>query len=358
MNKKWGQKLAIIGLMLVLVMAGCSSPTSSGSGTETKADSNTENKDKKEVQETIVIKLAHEQKPTHPKGVWADDFAAAVAKRTNGQVKVEVYPSAQLYPNEEAAFQAVTTGIIQMGLGTTGHLSGVIPQLQVFDLPMIFPDMETTFKFEDSEIGQELLKLMETKGIVGLGYVNNVSLNVFSNKPITAIDEFNSKKIRVHSSKVIENSISALGGSPVSIPFGEVYVAMQQGVMDAFLSAKTSTASAKLYEVSKHMTDVDISAIVYPISINKKFFDGLPKDIQDQIRQAAKDAIELNRQKLRDHDTKAIQTLKDNGMEVHSVSAEERQKWFDALQSVHQAQSSFIGQDLIDRVNEFLKANK
>ncbi|MEW5898236.1 MAG: TRAP transporter substrate-binding protein [Bacillota bacterium] len=326
---------------LAAFLAGC------GAGGGEKAPAAGE--DKKGADKTYVIKLAHESPATHSKGVWAEDFKKAVEEKSGGRIKVELFHQGQLYASEEAGFQAVINGLIQMAIPSTGYVSAVVPQFQVVDLPMMFPDQEALYKFEDSEVGKELLAKLEPKGVKGLGYISNIPLDLFSKEPIVKISDFKGKKIRTHTA-VLESSVKALGGNPMAMPASELYLAIEQGIVDGAFTTVTYAAPNKYYEITKHMTKARISAIAYPVIINLQFWNSLPDDLKKVMEEAVAEAIRQNRAKLKDQEEKALKTLQNGGMQVHELSPEEHAQWVKALQAVYDEYGKVIGQDLIDKV--------
>ncbi|GAX88817.1 TRAP transporter substrate-binding protein [Effusibacillus lacus] len=325
-------------LTTVLILSGCSSSTPTRTNTQ-RAD------------QKVTIKIAHESPASHPKGIWADTFKKAVEEKSGGKISVEVFHQGSLYPKEQAALEAVNQGIIQMSLGSTGYLSSIEPTFGVFDLPMLFPSQESLYKATDGKVGKELLDKLEAKGLKGLGYVANVPLDLFSKSPITSIDQISGQKIRVHTAE-LEKSVKTLGGNPITMPASEVYMALQQGVLQGVLTTVSYAAPNKLSEVVKNMTDIKISSIVYPIVINLDFWKGLSPENQKIIEEATQVAIKANRDDLEQIMGKHLKTLQDGGVKIHKLSADEHAKWKTKLHSIY---DEFKDKQLLEKVNQAIK---
>lgn len=327
-------------LFALALLAGCGA-----SGKEEKQAGGGE----KGADKTYVIKLAHESPATHSKGVWAEDFKKAVEEKSGGKIKVELFHQGQLYASEEAGFQAVINGLIQMAIPSTGYVSAVVPQFQVVDLPMMFSSQEALYKFQDGDVGKELLAMLEPKGVKGLGYISNIPLDLFSKEPIVKIADLKGKKIRAHT-RILESSIKALGGSAITMPASELYLALEQGIVDGALTTVTYAAPNKYYEITKHLTKVRISAIAYPVVMNLQFWNSLPDDLKKVVQEAVAEATKQNRQKLESQEANALKTLQEGGMQIHELAPEEHERWVKALQAVYDEYGKAIGQELIAKV--------
>ncbi len=337
----------VLALTVTVFLGGCG-----GGGGSDQAAQDQQGEQVKE----ITIKLAHESPATHAKGVWAENFKKVVEEKSGGKIKVDLYHQGQLYSSPKAALEAVRNGVIQMSIASTGYMSGVVPEFEVFDLPMLFPNSETFYKFQDGEIGRELLQKVEAKGYKGLGYISNVPLDAFTKEPLVEISDFNGKNLRVHSA-ALELSVKALGGNPISMAASEVYMAMEQGMVDGLFTTVTYAAPNKFYEVAPHMTKARISAIAYPVVMGLNFWNGLSEQQQQIIRESVDEAIQMNRDELAKLEEKSIKILTEGGIQVHELTPEQRQAWVDKLSVVYDEISERVGKDIIERTQEFVTNN-
>ena len=202
----------------------------------------------------IVIKFSHVVSPDTPKGKGALRFKELAEERTQGRVKVEVYPNSQLYKDKEE-MEALQLGSVQMlapSLAKFGPLG--IKDFEVFDLPYIFKDTPAFRAVTEGSVGQMLLAKLEPKGIKGLGYWDNGFDVMTANKPLRKVSDFKGMKMRIQSSKVLDAEMRALGAIPQVLAFSELYQALQTGVVDGTENTPSNVFTQKVYEVQKHVT--------------------------------------------------------------------------------------------------------
>jgi len=299
-------------------------------------------------QEPIVIKFSHVVAPETPKGKGAEKFKELAEQRTGGKVKVEVYPNSQLYKDKEE-LEALQLGAVQMlapSLAKFGPLG--VKEFEVFDLPYIFPNKEALAKVTEGPLGQQLLKKLEPKGIIGLAYWDNGFKVMSANKPLKTPADFKGLKMRIQSSKVLEAQMRALGALPQVMAFSEVYQAMQTGVVDGSENTPSNMYTQKHHEVQKHITVSDHGYIGYAVIVNKNFWEKLPADIRTQLEGAMKDAtIHANQAAQKDNDD-AMAAMKASGRtEIYTLTDQERIAWRKVMLPVHEDMESRVGKDLI-----------
>ncbi len=236
-------------------------------------------------QSPIIIKFSHVVASDTPKGKAADKFKELAEKYTDGKVKVEVYPNSTLYKDKEE-LEALQLGAVQMLAPSNSKFGPIgIQEFEVFDLPYILPDLKTLRKVTDGPLGARLLKLLDSKGMTGLAYWDNGFKQMSANKKLISPDDYKGLKFRIQSSKVLEAQFRALGSIPQVMAFGEVYQALQTGVVDGQENTWSNIYTQKMHEVQKYATVTNHGYIGYVVVVNKKFWDGLPADIRDELRE-------------------------------------------------------------------------
>ncbi|HYG90696.1 MAG TPA: TRAP transporter substrate-binding protein [Azospirillum sp.] len=299
-------------------------------------------------QNQIVIKFSHVVAPDTPKGKGADKFKELAEARTNGKVKVEVYPNSQLYKDKEE-LEALQLGAVQMlapSLAKFGPLG--VKEFEVFDLPYIFPNKESLAKVTEGPLGQQLLKKLEPKGIMGLAYWDNGFKVMSANRPLKTPADFKGLKMRIQSSKVLEAQMRALGALPQVMAFSEVYQAMQTGVVDGSENTPSNMYTQKHHEVQKNITLSDHGYIGYAVIVNKKFWEGLPADVRTPLESAMKDATTYANQIAQKENDDAVQAMKASGKsEFYTLTDQERLAWRKVMLPVHEDMASRVGKDLI-----------
>jgi C4-dicarboxylate-binding protein DctP len=300
-------------------------------------------------QAPISIKFSHVVAPDTPKGKGALRFKELAEQRTNGRVKVEIYPNSQLYKDKEE-MEALQLGSVQMlapSLAKFGPLG--VKEFEVFDLPFLFKD-ETAFRgITEGPLGAELFNKLEPKGIKGLAYWDNGFHQMSANKPLHAVADFRGLKMRIQSSKVLDAEMRALGAIPQVMAFSELYQALQTGVVDGTEGVASNFYTQKVYEVQKFMTLSNHGHLAYALIVNKKFWDGLPADIRTALESAVKDSTTYANAIATTENAQAMDKIKASGKTtVYTLSPAETAEWKKALMPVHKEMESRVGKATID----------
>lgn len=299
----------------------------------------------------IVIKFSHVVAPDTPKGKAAEYFKKLAEQRTHGRVKVQVYPNSQLYKDKEE-LEALQLGAVQMlapSLAKFGPLG--VKEFEVFDLPYVFDNYDQVNKVMHGPIGKQLLGKLEGKGIKGLAYWDNGFKNFSANKPIKSPADLKGMKIRIQSSKVLEEEMRTLGALPQVMAFSEVYQALQTGVVDGTELEASNLYTSKSYEVQKNLTLTQHGFLGYALIVNKKFWDGLPADVRAQLDSAVQDATVYANQIAKQENEKAVAAIKASGKtQVYTPTPQEREAFKKALLPVHQKMAARIGPELLKAI--------
>ncbi len=302
-------------------------------------------------QQPIVIKFSHVVAVDTPKGKGAEFFKKKAEELTKGRVKVEVYPNSQLYKDKEE-MEALQLGAVQMlapSLAKFGPLG--VKEFEVFDLPYIFDGYDALRKVTLGPIGKQLLAKLEPKGIKGLGYWDNGFKAFSANKPLKTPADFKGQKLRIQSSKVLEEEIRSLGGIPQVMAFSEVYNALMTGVVDGTENPISNFYTQKMHEVQKHLSLTDHGYLGYAVIVNKKFWDGLPADVRGQLESAMEQATRYANQIAQVENEQALEAVKKSGKtQVYLPTKEEKAALKKALVPVHQKMEGRIGKDVIQAV--------
>jgi len=302
-------------------------------------------------QQPIVIKFSHVVALNTPKGQAAEFFAKRAAELTKGKVKVEVYANSTLYKDKEE-MEALQLGAVQMlapSLAKFGPLG--VKEFELFDLPYIFDNYTELHKVTQGAVGQSLLKKLEPKGIVGLAFWDNGFKSFSANTAIKMPADLKGKKMRIQSSKVLEEQMRSLGALPQVMAFSEVYQALQTGVVDGTENPISNLYTQKMYEVQKYLTLTEHGYLGYAVIVNKKFWEGLPGDVRGQVETAMKEATVYANKVAKEDNDKDLESVKKTGKtQVTVPTAEERLAFKKALAPVHAKMESRIGKDLLQAV--------
>ena len=308
-------------------------------------------------QQPIVIKFSHVVANDTPKGLAAEYFKKKAEEYTKGKVKVEVYANSTLYKDKEE-MEALQLGAVQMlapSLAKFGPLG--VKEFEMFDLPYIFDNYDQLHKITEGPIGKSILAKLEPKGIRGLAYWDNGFKSFSANTPIKQPSDLKGKKMRIQSSKVLEAQMRALGALPQVLPFSEVYQALQTGVVDGTENPISNLYTQKMFEVQKHLALTEHGYLGYAVIVNKKFWDGLPPDVREQLDKAMNESTAFANRIAKHQNDQDLEKVKKSGKTaVYTPTAAEREAFKKALMPVHKEMASRIGAELLQSVYADLAA--
>ncbi|MER9449107.1 TRAP transporter substrate-binding protein [Mesorhizobium sp. M0254] len=273
---------------------------------------------------------------THPDGyptVEAVKYLGELIKeRTAGRYSVEVYHSAQL-GEEKDTIEQTQTGVIDLNRVSMGPFNGIVPETAVPSLPYMFRSVEHMRHVMDGPIGDEILKAFETHDLVGLAFYDSGARSFYNTKKdITSITDLKGMKFRVIQSDVFVDMVNALGANATPMAYGEVYSALETGVIDGAENNWPSFESAKHYEVAKHYT-VDQHQIVPEVLVmSKSSWDRLTPEDQAIVKQAAKDSVVKMRELWDAQEKKSREIVEKAGVKVSEI---DKQPLIDAMKPVY-----------------------
>lgn len=296
----------------------------------------------------IVIKFSHVAAPDTPKGMGADRFKQLAEERSKGRVRVDVHPNSMLFKDKEE-LEALQIGTVQMlapSISKFGPLG--FKEFEVLDLPFITPDIESFNKIASGPLGQSMLRKLEIRGIKGLAFWDAGFRVITANRPIRKLADYKGLKIRINSSKVIENQMRAIGVMPQTLAFSEVYQSLQTGVVDGTETVLSNVWTQKFYEVQKFVSLLHHTHQAYAIVANKKFWDGLPDDIRGILESSVRDATVYANKLGEVEEIDAAEKIRTSGKTtLYTPTREERDEIKRAMMSVHRDMEKRLGKENI-----------
>ena len=302
-------------------------------------------------QQPIVIKFSHVAAANAPKGLAAEHFKKLAEEATKGRVKIELYPNSALYKDKEE-MEALQLGAVQMLAPAPGKFGPLgVKEFEVLDLPYLFDNMAVAQRVTQGAVGQQLLKKLDSRGIAGLAFWDNGFRVFTSNKPIRRPADLKGQKIRIQSSKVTEAQMRDVGALPQVLAFGELYQALQSGVVDGQENPVTHVYTQKFYEVQKYMTLTNHTYHGYVVIANKKFWEGLPPDIRTALTAALKDTTAYFYRMAKQEDDAALEAVRKTGkMEIYTPTAAEMVEWKKAFTKVHREMEGRVGKEMLESI--------
>jgi tripartite ATP-independent transporter DctP family solute receptor len=259
----------------------------------------------------------------HPDGyptVEAVIYAGKLLEeRTGGRVKIQMFNNRQL-GEEKDTIEQTRFGVIDMNRVNTAPFNNLVPETQVLGLPFMFRDVEHMHKVVDGEIGEEILKAFEPHGLVGLAFYDSGARSFYTTKkPIKSLEDMKGLKIRVQQSDLWIAMMKAFGANPTPMPFGEVYSALQTGVVDGAENNWPSYESSRHFEVSKFYALTEHSLTPEVLVVSKIAYDRLSPDDQAALRAAAKESVAKMRELWTAREKTSEEKVRAGGVEVSTI---------------------------------------
>jgi len=296
------------------------------------------------------FRLSNQYPPSHHHSKGLVVFAKKVSEYSKGAVEVKIFDSAQLYKDTEIV-EALQEGLVQTGIVPVNKWSGMIPAADVFEIPFLFQDFSSIKKFLDAGAGDLLNKEFQKKGTETLFWADYGYIQFFNSKrPLTKPDDFKGLKMRSFSSGDAD-TLKALGASPTVMSSSEMYMAMQRGTVDGGTTGMPAAVSRKLQEVQKFMTKANYTTAQFVVQANLKWWQKLPKDEQDAILKAGRDAEEWIRGAIAQSENEAEKVLQKAGVLIHTLDPASRETFIKATESVQQLfvkRCGPLGKKLVD----------
>ena len=283
------------------------------------------------------------------------DFKNEVEKATNGEVKIEIYPSAQLYKDKEVP-QAVSSGAVEMGIASLTRFAGTVPAVDIFYVPFMFdsPDKVKKATAPGSAIRQQLDEAIGKTGTRVLWWQAFGSAIVLSKgDPIENPAQMSGKKVRVFG-KTIGDTVTALGGAPTMMSGSKQFVAYQRGTVDAGMTGITAVKSRKLYEVMDNMTLTYHADIEFIVLINESVWQGLTDSQRAVIGKAALRVEKELRDKMGAIEASALEDVRSK-INVIDLTDAERARWREATKPVvdaYKSRAGDLGARLVDEAGK------
>jgi len=279
------------------------------------------------------IKLGHGLDPTHPVHKAMEFMAEKVKEKSNGQLQVAIYPSQQL-GTERQCVELLQIGSLGMTKISASVMENFSPLFTVFSLPYVFKDEQHGFDVLDSEIGRRILTSSEKYMLRGLCYYDAGSRSFYTIKtPVNSPKDLNGLKIRTQESQTSVKLVNSLGGSATPIAWGELYTALQQGVVDGAENNPPSFYLSKHYEVCKYYSLDEHTAVPDVLVISTKIWNSLTSDEQKWLQEAVDESTVYQRKIWKEASQHALEEVQKAGVEVIRP---DKQPFIEKIQSLYE----------------------
>lgn len=300
----------------------------------------------------ITLRLADNQPEGYPTVVGAKEFARLVEKRTDGRIKIEVYAGGIL-GDESSTIEQVQFGAIDFVRTSITPMANFEPAMNVLSLPYLYPSEEYMFQVLQGEIGESVLDGLKDAGIVGLTWYDSGARSFYiADKKVTSPEDLKGLRIRVQESQLMMDMVEALGASPTPISWGEVYSALQTGVVDAAENNYPGWYYNSHHEVAPNFVEDEHNRIPELIIMSKITWDSLSEEDQKIIKQAAVESTEVQREAWDARTEEAKRRAVEEGANITTLTAEQKQAFQDAVMNLYPKYSAGY-EDLLDSILNF-----
>ncbi len=302
------------------------------------------------------IKLAH------PSGALAGDpiheaallFKKGLEEKSNGNIKVTIFPAGQL-GSEGRNVQDIQNGIIQMAMVTSGNINSFCPSYSIFDFPYMFMNREEAHIAMDSIIDDLNEQTEKECGIITAALIEQ-GFRVLSNskKPVTSLADLQGLKIRIPNNRIVVETFESFNISPIPLAWDEVFAALQQKVVDGQENPYVSLRVHKMYEIQKYVTDIHYKLWLGSFIVNSDWMKEIPKEHQKIINEVSKDVIAYNRSMIIKTEKQAKKELEEAGMVFSGAPTDEAQWQINAMSIWPKFYSDLPNISLLEKVMKSL----
>ena len=269
--------------------------------------------------QAVKLTLAHGTALDNPRHVAALKFADMAKAKSNGRIEVTVAGASQL-GDDAAMVTALRTGALDMSANSMGAVANVVPEYAAFGMPFLFSSQAHAWKVMDGPAGKELADKSAEKGLIVLGFWDNGIRQMSNSKhPILKPEDLKGLKMRTPPDSVTVDIMQSVGAEAQQIKFSELYVALQQGVVDGQENPLVSIWAGKLFEVQKYISLTGHKYEMTPFLIGKRSWDKLSDADKKVIQEAAVEATALQRKLAQEADEKSLADLKAKGVQIDKV---------------------------------------
>ncbi|MEH0739944.1 TRAP transporter substrate-binding protein [Vibrio cholerae] len=278
------------------------------------------------------LKLSHNQDRNHPVHKSMQYMADQVKEYTDGEVRIRIYPNGQLGTQRES-MELLQNGALHIAKSNASEMESFEPAYGAFNIPYIFRDRDHYYRAMTGEVGEQILAASYDKGFVGLTYYDAGARSFYANKEIKSPEDLKGLKIRVQPSPTAVEMIKLMGGAPTPLAYGELYTALQQGVVDGAENNPTALTNSRHGEVSKVYSQDEHTMIPDVLVISSKVWDDLGDEYQQALKKAAKESMMYHKDLWTEMTDKAVKKAQ-KSMNVKFVAVE-KQPFVDAVKPMH-----------------------
>ncbi|WP_158092210.1 MULTISPECIES: TRAP transporter substrate-binding protein [Pseudonocardia] len=302
------------------------------------------------------ITVGHPSQSDHFHVASFNHFKDLVEERSSGRIAVRFYPDG-IFGGDRETIESVQMRYLQLGFSPSSSVAAFVPQMSIWDVPFLFDSLEHAYATLDSPFGQRILAETREFNMLGLGYWDNGFRHLSTRATkVESLADLRGLSVRVLENPVHIRAWRSVGANPTPMAFGEVYVGLQQGTIDAQENALPNIETARFYEVQRY---VMLTQHIYgpqPFYINTDFFEDLPEDLQEVVVSSELDARQVCRDRSQGADEQATRTISESGSEIVELTPDQRAEFAEPMQEGAEAYlRGVVGEELIDELHDVVR---
>ena len=268
----------------------------------------------------VTLRVGHGYADGQPQDEAIKLFRKRLEELSNGKATLQLFGNNSL-GNDVQLIEGVLAGAIDITVVANGPVTNFVPEMKIFDMPFMFLDYAHLNKAVSGPLFDEVAKATQAKGMRLLGILSSGERHIMTKRPVTGIADLKGMKIRTLQNPVHLETFKAFGANPIAIAYGELYGALQTGVVDGAEAANNNYLAAKFYEVANQWAVVGWTHLTADILVSDKKFASLPSDVQQALAQAGKDSAAFGRELIAKTENALLEPLKKAGVSVTTLDA-------------------------------------
>lgn len=345
------KKILFTLFAILLFIVGCSSNSTNDSASPGSSTSN-------QTEEKYTIRVPLLGSDTNFVNKSYAVFKEKLEERSEGRFEVQIYGSGTLANAEQQQMELVARGDAELTSIATGIITNHAgaSSFGIFDVPFMFTSDETLYNFLDSDLAKKLDEELESKiDVKVVGNYDMKGYNIFNGvRKVETPNDLAGLKLRTSPIDLQVNLLRELGANPTPLAYGEAFTALQQGAIDGIHIATGLGWTDKFYEVSKYLTLTRHVALVHYIMINNDFLESLPEDLRTILEEELNNLVQEARKQSIETDSEALQVIKDSGIEVTELTAEQFEAFREASQNTIKEAVEIAGEAFYQEVSQLI----
>nr|WP_295974025.1 DctP family TRAP transporter solute-binding subunit [uncultured Bacillus sp.] len=305
------------------------------------------------LKDQIIIHFSHVVAENTPKGLAAQKFSELVYEKTDGRVKVQVYPNGILYSDNNEV-EALKKGKVQMIAPSYTNMTRIVPQWEVLDLPFLFQDYDHIKKVFTGDTGKQLLGYLNEKKMKGLAFWSNGFKQMTSDsRPLIEPEDFEGQTFRIMPGYVLKRQFSVLGAQTITTSFTEVFSSLEKQMVTGQENTVSNIYSKGLYQYQPYLTLSNHGFLGYAVIVNQEFWDDLPQDIRTQIEEALQEATLWNMEMSIQMNTMQLEDMRAmDHVYIYELPEDAKERWKKRFETLYNEVEGETGQQLINLIKE------